>query len=283
MSAVKTGILMLAIFALFMLIGSAFGTNGMILAFVFALVLNGVTYWFSDKIVLAMYRAQEVPVDKAPRLHEMVEELAQAAGIPKPKVYIIDSASPNAFATGRSPQHAAVAVTRGILRILDDGELKGVLAHELSHVTNRDILIASVVATVAAAITLLATIVKWGVLLGGMGGRSRDNEGGNPIALLAMAILAPFAAMLIQLWISRTREYEADKSGAFLARDPLLLASALGKLDRASRQVPLDANQVTAHMFIVKPFSGGGLMSIFSTHPPIEERIARLRKMAEQR
>lgn len=280
MNAIKTGILMLAIFAVFMLIGSAFGQTGMILAFVVALLLNGITFWFSDKIVLAMYRAQEVPQEKAPRLHEIVEELSREAGIPKPKVYVIQSASPNAFATGRSPEHAAVAVTTGILKILDDGELKGVLAHELAHVTNRDILIASIVATVAAAITLLASIIKWGVLLGGMGGRSRDNEGGNPIALLALAILAPIAAVVIQLWISRTREYAADAAGARLAQDPLLLASALGKLDRASRQLPMEANQVTAHMFIVKPFSGQGLMSIFSTHPPIEERIARLRKMA---
>jgi heat shock protein HtpX len=283
MNAVKSGLLMFAIFALFMLIGSAFGTNGMIIAFLVALVMNGITYWFSDKIVLAMYRAQEVPEDKAPRLHEIVAELSQAAGIPKPKVYIIQSASPNAFATGRNPQHAAVAVTTGILKILDDGELKGVLAHELAHVTNRDILTASIVATVAAAITLLASIIKWGVIFGGIGGRSRDDRGSNPIALLAMAILAPFAAMVIQLWLSRTREYAADERGARLAHDPLLLASALGKLDRASRQLPLEANQATAHMFIVKPFSGRGMMSIFSTHPPIEERIARLRKMAERR
>lgn len=281
MNAVKTGILMLAIFAIFMLIGSAFGQGGMILAFVLALLMNGITYWFSDKIVLAMYRAQEVPEDKAPKLHRIVEELAHSAGIPKPKVYVIQSASPNAFATGRSPQHSAVAVTTGILNILDDGELKGVLAHELAHVSNRDILIASIVATVAAAITLLASIVKWGVLLG-MGGRDRDDEGGNPIALLVLAILAPIAAVLIQLWISRTREYAADEFGARLAQDPLLLASALEKLDRTSRRLPLEANQVTAHMFIVKPFSGSGLLSIFSTHPPIEERVARLRKMAHQ-
>lgn len=275
MNTVKTTILMLAVFGIFMLVGSMFGTGGMVLAFLLALALNGITYWFSDKIVLAMYRAQEAPADKSSRLHAIVEELARAANIPKPKVYIIQSDSPNAFATGRSPRHAAVAVTTGILNILTEGELRGVLAHELAHVTNRDILTGTIVATMAAAITMLSRIALF------FGGGSRDdNRGGNPIALIALLILAPLAAFLIQMWISRTREYAADEFGARLAGDPLLLASALGKLDRTSRRLPLQADQATAHMFIVKPFSGRGMLSIFSTHPPIEDRIARLGKMA---
>jgi heat shock protein HtpX len=277
MNAFKTGILMAAIFGLLLLIGQYLGgATGLVVALIFALLLNGFAYWFSDKMVLAMYHAQEVSPEQAPRLYAIVERLTRHAQLPMPKVYVINEESPNAFATGRNPEHAAVAVTAGILRILTEEELAGVLAHELAHVRNRDILTATIVATIAGAITFLA---HFALIFGG----GRDERRGNPIALIVLALLAPLAATLIQLMISRTREYAADQGGADIAENPLALANALRKLDRASRHIPLeDAGPATAHMFIVKPFSGQGVMSLFSTHPPIEDRIARLEAMAER-
>jgi heat shock protein HtpX len=248
------------------------------MAFGLALVMNFVSYWFSDKIVLKMYGAKPLAESDAPVVHRIVRNLATKAGIPMPKLYMLPSAAPNAFATGRNPQHAAVAVTDGILRIMDETELEGVLAHELSHVLNRDILISTVAATIAGAISMLANMAQWGLMFGG----SRDEEGRstNPIALILTIILAPLAAMLIQMAVSRSREYQADASGARLTRNPLGLASALGKLDQASRVVQMDANPATAHMFIVNPLAGGqALMNLFMTHPPIPDRIARLRAM----
>jgi heat shock protein HtpX len=249
------------------------GASGIVLAFGMAVVMNFVSYWFSDKIVLAMYRAQ--PVGPESVLYRVVERLARQANLPMPKVYVIPDMSPNAFATGRNPHHAAVAATEGILRILDERELEGVIAHELSHVRHRDILISSVAATIAAAIMMVARIAQVAAIFGG--GRSDDREGGsNPIALLATVILAPLAAMLIQTAISRSREFAADAGGAELAGNPYGLVDALRKIDAVSKRVPLDANPATAHMFIVKPFSGAGLLSLFSTHPPTEKRIAAL-------
>ena len=281
MNALKTGLLMMAIFGLFLLVGAQFGPGGLTIAIIMALAMNGIAYWFSDKIVLAMNRAKEIPPEAAPRLHRMVEELAERAHIPKPRVYVVENPSPNAFATGRNPQHAAVAVTTGIMRLLTDEELEAVLAHELGHVGNRDILIQSIVATVAAAISSLAMMARWGMILGGHGGRDRD-RGGNVIVLLAMAILAPIAAMVIQMWISRTREYAADRTGGNLCGNPLNLASALRKLQSGTQRVPLDAAPATAHMYIVNPLSGRSLMSLFSTHPAVEERIARLTEQARK-
>jgi heat shock protein HtpX len=231
--------------------------------------MNFGSYWFSDKIVLRMYSAREVGPDN--RLYQIVRRLAERAGLPMPKVYVIPQPSPNAFATGRNPQHAAVAATEGILQILDDRELEGVIAHELAHVKHRDILISSIAATLAAAIMMMSRFAMfWG------GGRSNDREGSNPIALLATIILAPIAAMLIQAAISRSREYDADAGGAAIAGDPHGLVSALKKIESASRVIPLDANPATAHMFIVKPFSAAGLLGLFSTHPPTEQRIRAL-------
>jgi heat shock protein HtpX len=250
----------------------------MIMAFGLALVMNFVSYWFSDKIVLKMYRAQPIDEAELPVLQRIVRNLATRAGIPMPKLYLIPSESPNAFATGRSPQHAAVAVTEGILRIMNETELEGVLAHELSHVLNRDMLISTVAATVAGAISMIASIARWGLMFGGS---SRDDEGrsANPIAMLLTVILAPIAALLIQMAVSRSREYQADASGAQLTRNPSGLASALAKLGQAIQAVPMDANPATAHLFIVNPLSGRSLASLFSTHPPLEDRIARLRAM----
>jgi len=245
------------------------GSQGLVTAFIFAGLMNFVSYWFSDKIVLKMYGARQVGPEHP--LHQVVARLVQRAGIPMPKVYIIPDASPNAFATGRNPQHASVAATEGIMRILSEPELEGVMAHELAHVKHRDILISSVAATIAAALMMFVRMTAWF----GMG-RSDDREGGNPIALLAMIILAPLAAMLIQAAISRSREFAADAGGAAIAGNPYGLADALRKIEAAARRVPLDANPATAHMFIIKPFSAGGLMSLFSTHPPTEQRIAAL-------
>jgi heat shock protein HtpX len=247
------------------------------MAFVYALVMNFVSYWFSDKIVLKMYRAQPLGESEAPVVHRIVRSLATKAGIPMPKLYLLPSEAPNAFATGRSPQHAAVAVTHGILRIMDEAELEGVLAHELSHVLNRDVLISTVAATIAGAISMIANMAQWGMMFGG----SRDDEGRstNPIALILTIILAPLAALVIQMAVSRSREYQADTSGAKLTRNPLGLASALGKLDQGSRMVPMNASPATAHLFIVNPLSGRSLLSLFATHPPIQDRIARLRSM----
>lgn len=253
----------------------------MTFALVMAAVMNFVSYWFSDKIVLAMYGAKEVTEAEAPEYYGMVRQLAVQANIPMPRVYIIDTDTPNAFATGRNPEHAAVAATSGIMRVLTRDELMGVMAHELSHVKHRDILISSIAATIAGAITYLAHMAQWAAIFGG--GRDRDEEGGGGIGLLFMAILAPIAAMLIQMAISRSREYEADRGGAEVAGNPLHLASALRKLQMANRQIPMHANEATAHMFIVNPLSGGGMLSLFSTHPPMEERIRRLEEMAYTR
>jgi heat shock protein HtpX len=258
------------------------GQSGMIMAFFFAMVMNAVSYWFSDKIVLAMYRAQEATEAEAPELHGIVQGLAMRAGMPMPKIYIIESDTPNAFATGRNPEHAAVAATTGILRILNRDELTGVLAHELSHVRHRDILISTVAATIAGAISILANIAQWGLIFGGFGGR-RDDRDDGPLGLigaLLTIILAPLAAMLIQMAVSRSREYAADTGGAKLCGNPLYLANALRKLHAGVQRFPMvDANPATAHLFIVNPFTTGGLTKLFSTHPPIEERIARLEAM----
>jgi heat shock protein HtpX len=269
----KTVLLLGLLSGLLLVIGDAFGgQQGMIVMFGFALLMNFGTYWFSDKIVLRMYRAQEVGPSHA--LHQMVERLARQANLPIPKVYVIPTDSPNAFATGRNPQHAAVAATEGIMRILDQRELEGVLAHELAHVRNRDTLISAVAATLAAAIMMAARMAGYAAMFAGS--RSDDRDGPSPIAMLLMMILAPIAALLIQMAISRSREFAADATGASIAGSPYGLADALRKLERASKQIPLDANPATSHMFIVKPFSAQGLMSLFSTHPPTEERVARL-------
>lgn len=263
-----------------MFIGNAVGgQQGTLMAFILAAVMNFFSYWFSDKIVLSMYRAQ--PVDENTNLYQLVKKLAIEADIPMPKVYIINEGQPNAFATGRNPSHAAVAVTRGLMDIMDDYELAGVIGHELGHVHNRDILIGTVAATMAGAITFLANMAKWGAIFGG--GRSRDNdrEGGNPIALLAVAILAPIAAMMVQMAISRTREYKADEFGAKVSGNPLYLARALRKLDDYSRRIPMrNASPATENMFIVSPLAGNKMASLFSTHPATEERIRRLEEMA---
>jgi len=277
---IKTGFLLVVLTCLLILIGGAVGgRQGMAIAFVLALVMNVGSYWFSDKIVLGMYGARPVTEAEAPQLYRIVRQLAAEARIPVPPIYIIQDDSPNAFATGRNPQHAAVAVTEGILRIMNEEELRGVLAHELSHVKNRDTLIMTVAATIAGAITYLAQMAQWAAIFGG-GRRSDENGGGgSAIGALLMAILAPFAAMLIQMAISRSREYQADASGAQLCHRASGLAQALQKLDMASRQVPMEATPATAHLFIVNPLTAGGLATLFSTHPPIEERIARLRAM----
>jgi len=278
MNTLKTAALLGGLSALLLLIGEWLGgAQGLVLGFGFAVVTNFVSYWFSDKIVLKMYGAQEVGPDH--RLYRVVSALAMKAGLPQPRVYIIPQASPNAFATGRNPNHAAVAATEGILRILSDEELEGVLAHELAHVRHRDILISSVAATLAAAIMMIARMAQFAAIFGG--GRDSDREGSNPVALLATIILAPLAAALIQAAISRSREYDADAGGAHIVGSPYGLVSALKKLEAASRQVPLDANPATAHMFIIKPFSTQGLLGLFSTHPPTERRIAAL--LAEAR
>jgi heat shock protein HtpX len=271
----KTGILLGVLTAMFVLVGGALGgRQGMAFAFVMAVGMNLLSYWFSDKIVLAMYRAKPITEAEAPRLYAVVRRLATRAQIPMPPVYLIPSESPNAFATGRSPEHAAVAVTEGIMRILDEDELEGVLAHELSHVRNRDVLVSTIAATLAGAITYLAHMAQWALIFGGR--RSDDEEGGNPLVALLLIILAPVAALLVQLAVSRAREYQADATGARLAGRSAGLVSALRKLEVAARAVPMEANPATAHLFIVNPLSGQVLMRLFSTHPPIEERIARL-------
>jgi heat shock protein HtpX len=275
---VKTTVFLALLTGLFVAVGGLVGgRSGMVMAFVFALIMNFVSYWFSDKIVLKMYGAQPIGEAEAPAVHRIVRNLATKAGIPMPKLYLIPSEAPNAFATGRSPQHAAVAVTEGILRIMNETELEGVLAHELSHVLNRDVLISTVAATVAGAISMLANMAQWGLMFGGS--RDEEGRGTNPIALLLTVILAPIAAMLIQMAVSRSREYQADASGARLTRNPGDLASALAKLGQAARIIPMNANPATAHLFIVNPLSGRSLASLFATHPPLEDRIARLQAM----
>lgn len=250
------------------------GQSGMIVALVLAAVLNFGAYWFSDKIVLRMYRAQPVSAAQAPRLHAIVDGLVARAGLPKPTIYVLPQEAPNAFATGRNPSHAAVAVTEGLLQAMSDEEVEGVVAHELAHIGNRDILISSIAATMGGAIAMLAYAARWGAIFGGYGGR--DNRQGGAIGLLAMAIVAPLAALIIRMAVSRSREYAADATGAAIAGSPHGLAQALQKLGAYSKRIPLRGSPTTSHMFIVMPAMGGGLMRLFSTHPPIEERIRRL-------
>lgn len=283
MNGLKTMVLMVTLTLMLVGFGALLGgRSGMTIALVMAFAMNFFTYWFSDKIVLRMYGAQQVTEAEAPELHAMVAELARGAGLPMPKVYIIDEDQPNAFATGRNPEHAAVAVTTGILRILSPSELQGVLAHELGHVRNRDILVGTVAATIAGAISYLAQMAQWAMIFGG---RSSDEEqgSGNPIAAIVMMIVGPIAAMLVQMAISRAREYGADETGARICGRPLALANALRKLQMAAQRIPMEANPATSHMFIVNPLTWGGIARLFSTHPPIEERIARLEAMARAR
>lgn len=276
----KTAFLLTALTLLLMFFGRYFGgQNGMFLALAFAAVMNFVSYFYSDKIALAMYRAQPVTREQLPRAFVAVERLTQKIGIPMPKMYVIPTDSPNAFATGRNPQHASVAVTHGILQLLNDEELEGVLAHELGHVNNRDILISSVAATIAGAITMLASMGRWALIFGGYGGRDRENRGGGGLTALLMLFVAPIAATLIQLAVSRSREYQADATGAHFTGNPYALASALQKIDANARRLPLQASPSTAHLFIIQPFLGmnaGMFASLFSTHPPIAKRIERL-------
>jgi heat shock protein HtpX len=279
MNTFKTALLLTALTLCLMLLGEHYGgRNGMILAFAFAAAMNFFSYFYSDKLALAMYRAQPVAREQLPRVYQVVERMTQRIGLPMPKIYVIPSDSPNAFATGRNPKHASVAVTQGILNLLSDDELEGVLAHELGHVRNRDILTSSIAATLAGAITMLARMGYWASLFGGYGGDSRDRErGGGGLGALFMLILAPIAATLIQLAISRSREYEADATGAHITGNPYALASALEKLDAYSKRLPLQASPSNAHLFIVQPLlSGRDFASLFATHPPITKRIERL-------
>jgi heat shock protein HtpX len=276
-NAFKTAFLLTALTLLLMFIGRYFGgQNGMFLALIFAAVMNFVSYFYSDKIALAMYRAQPATREQLPRAYAAVERLTQKIGIPMPKIYLIPSESPNAFATGRNPQHASVAVTHGILGLLNDEELEGVLAHELGHVNNRDILISSVAATLAGAITMLASMGKWAMIFGGYGRSERNDRGGGGLAGLLMLFVAPIAASLIRLAVSRSREYQADATGAHFTGNPYALASALQKLDTYSRRVPMQATPSTAHLFIIAPLLGINFGALFSTHPPIAKRIERL-------
>jgi heat shock protein HtpX len=284
MNRLRTTILLAVLTALVVWIGQMFGgPNGAVLALIFAGVMNFFSYWFSDKIVLRMYGAQEISQNDDPELFDIVRELTVKDGLPMPRIYIIPEETPNAFATGRNPEHAAVAVTQGIRRILDRRELTGVLGHELSHVKHRDILVSSIAATLAGAISYLAHMAQWAAIFGG-GSRDREEGGGNMFSLLFMMIVAPIAAMLIQMAVSRSREYMADEGGAKVTKDPLALASALRKLQMGVQNIPMQVSDATAtstaHMFIVNPLSGGGIASLFSTHPPMEERIARLEAMA---
>lgn len=279
----KTTVLLAALTGLLVLIGSHWGTGGMIIAFLFASIMNFGSYWYSDKIVLKIYRAKEVSPAEAPNLHRIVDGLVLKAGIPKPKVYIVNSGMPNAFATGRNPEHAAVAATTGILELLSYEEIEGVLAHELAHVKNRDTLISAIAATLAGVVTMLANMAQWAAIFGGIGGRDDDDNGGI-IGLIAMAIVAPIAASLIQLAISRSREYAADAEGASMCRKPWALADALEKLDYGNSNYrpkvsDVQAKESSAHMFIVNPLKGGAIQSLFSTHPATEERVRRLRAM----
>lgn len=276
-NSVKTVLLLGLLTGFILVIGEAIGgQNGLVIALMFAGVMNFVSYFFSDKIALAMYSAQPVTREQLPRVYDTVERLTQKVGLPMPKVFVIPSDSPNAFATGRNPAHASVAVTEGILNLLSDEELEGVLAHELGHVRNRDILISSIAATLAGAITMLARMAMWGAMFGGMGGGDREDRRGGGLAALFMLILAPIAAMLIQMAISRSREYQADATGAQFTGNPYALANALRKLDTYSRRLPMNASPSTAHMFIVQPLMGMDFSSLFSTHPPIAKRIERL-------
>lgn len=276
MNTVKTVFLLTLLAGLLMFIGGMLGGRaGIMVAFIFSLIMNFFSYFFSDKIALTMYRAKPVTEGEAPELYAIVKTLCERVNIPMPRIYIIPQAAPNAFATGRNPKHAAVAITQGALELLTREELMGVLGHELGHVKHRDILISTITATIAGAIMFLADMIKWAAIFGGLSGDDDD----HPIILIAMAVVAPFAAMLIQLAISRAREYEADKAGALYSGNPLYLASALEKLDAYAKQIPFKGSPATENLFIVNPFSAKGLTNLFSTHPPIEERIKRLRKM----
>lgn len=280
MNTLKVGVLLVALTALFIFVGDAVGgRGGAMIAFALALVMNLVSYWFSDKVVLGMYGARAISPADAPDLYRLVERLADRAGIPVPRLYVVPGEQPNAFATGRDPAHAAVAVTAGLVHLLDTEEVEGVLAHEIAHIKHRDTLTMTVVATIAGAVMLLADMARWAMIFGGA--RSDDREGNNPLVYLFIMIVAPIAAMLIQLAISRAREYEADATGAKLAGSPDGLISALRKLEQASRMIPMQASPSTAHLFIVNPLRGmgGTLMSLFMTHPPIEERVRRLQQM----
>ena len=282
-SQLKTLLLLALLTGLIMLLGGALGgKTGLLIAFGFALLMNVGSYWYSDKIVLKIYKAKVLTPQEAPMLHRMVEDLANNAGIPKPRVAIIPDESPNAFATGRNPENAVVAVTEGLVRLLSPDELRGVVAHEIGHVANRDILIQSVAGVLASVIMMIANMLQWGAIFGM--GSSRDGEGGgNMFTLLLMAIVAPLAASLIQFAISRSREYLADATGAKICGNPLALASALGKISSYSKQIPMHGgNSATAHMFIINPFSGGNMAKLFSTHPPVEDRIAKLKAMSSR-
>jgi heat shock protein HtpX len=282
MNAFKTAFLMAVMMVIFMAVGSIWGESGVLIAFVFSLVMNFGSYWFSDKIVLSIYRAQEVTKEEYPQLYDIVERLSRKAELPMPKVYVMDNSTPNAFATGRNPEHAAVAVTTSIMNILNKDELEGVIAHELTHVKNRDILIGSIVATLVGTISMIARIAQWGMIFGG--GRDRDDDRGGGIGDLLLVILAPIIAMLVQMAISRRREFMADEGGARISGKPLGLAGALDKLSRASEIIPMEhAGPSSAHMFIVNPLGGRSLMKLFSTHPPTEERIAALKEIAAGR
>jgi heat shock protein HtpX len=278
MNTLKTVFLMTLMMVLFLIVGYFLGGNtGMTIAFIFALIMNFGSYWFSDKIVLAMYKAKEVTRETAPKFYNMVEELSKNANLPMPKVYIINDPTPNAFATGRNPQHAAVAATTGILQGLNNEELAGVMAHELAHVKNRDILTGTIAATLVGTITYVAQMAGWALMFG----RGGDDEEGGGLGALFMLILAPIAATLIQFAISRSREYAADAGGAGISKNPLALASALGKISKANQIKPVShVNPASAHMFIVNPLHGGGIAKLFSTHPPVEERIKRLQEIA---
>lgn len=279
MNSLRTVALMAGLTALLVWAGNAFGgQSGMFIAFGFAMLMNFGSYWFSDKIVLRMYHAREATEREAPELYSLVRNLAQRAQLPMPKVYLIPGDQPNAFATGRNPEHAAVAATEGIMRMLSREELSGVMGHELAHIKNHDILTGTIAATIAGAISMLAHMAQWAMIFGG--GRSRDDDnGGSPIVGLLMIILAPLAAMVIQMAISRSREYVADADGARIAGNPRYLSNALRKLHNASQQIPMAATPATAHMFIVNPLSGGAIASLFSTHPPMEKRIEKLESM----
>jgi len=280
MNYFKTAVLLIALTVLLIWVGSMFGgQQGAIFAFAIAMCMNFFSYWFSDKIVLKMYGASEISERDSPTYYDIVRELAANANLPMPRMYIIPTNSMNAFATGRNPRHAAVAVTEGLMNSMSRAELKCVIGHELSHVRNRDILISTIVATIAGAVMMLANIARWGAMFGGFGGRDEGDRRGGGLAVLFLAILAPLAALLIQMAISRSREYAADSGSARLTGNPLGLASALEKLHQAAIARPMHAGQATAHLFIVNPLSGRSFVSIFSTHPPVEERIKRLRAM----
>ncbi len=280
MNGFKTAALMTLMMILFLFVGNLLGgETGLMIAFVFSIILNFGSYWFSDKIVLTLYKAKEVSPKEAPELHRMVEDLSQRAMIPKPRVYVMPSDTPNAFATGRNPENGVVAVTTGIIKILNREELEGVIAHELAHIKNRDILVSTIAATLVGTITMIARLAGWTTILGG----GRDRDGGGLSDLLLM-ILAPIVAILIQLAISRSREYMADETGAEITGKPMGLASALNKLEQAGKAIPMrNAETSSAHMFIVNPLSGKSLMKMFSTHPPIEQRVNRLREIANGR